>query len=86
VSLAGVVLDITDQKAAESTLQQVQTRLHAAAENTPGMIYRYILKADGSHYVEYISSKVEELYGVTVETAMQDASVFFASVEPALTK
>jgi len=82
VSLAGVALDITDQKAAESTLQQVQTRLHAAAENTPGMIYRYILKADGSHYVEYISSKVEELYGVTVETAMQDASVFFAHLHP----
>jgi len=82
VSLAGVTLDITDQKAAENALQQAQTRLHAVAENAPGMIYRYVLKADGSHYVEYVSSKVEELYGVTVNAVMRDASVFFAHIHP----
>ena len=78
----GVVLDHTERKVAQLTLQESQAQFQRMTENVPGMNYRYIQRPDGSHAVTYVGSKCRDLFEVEPEEAMENADVVFARVHP----
>jgi PAS domain S-box-containing protein len=63
----------------ETALQESETRLQRLAENSPGMVYRYVRHADGSHSFPYVSPRCFDIYGVAAEAVMQQAGTLFAT-------
>ncbi|MBD3882048.1 PAS domain S-box protein [Phormidium tenue FACHB-886] len=54
--------DITDRKQAIEALRQSQARFQRLVANVPGMIYQYVMAADGSDTFTYVSPKSREIY------------------------
>jgi len=78
----GVVLDISDRKQAELALQESQVQFQRMTENVPGMIFRYVVHADGSDELTYVSSQIEEIFEVESKTALQNADSMWARIHP----
>ncbi|MEM9005274.1 MAG: PAS domain S-box protein [Cyanobacteria bacterium P01_F01_bin.86] len=74
--------DISDRKAAELALQEAQAQFKRVTENVPGMIYRYVIHADGSEEMTYVSSQVREIFEVEPEDAVQSTSPLWDRVHP----
>lgn len=71
----GVLLDITDQI-------EFKNRLHRIACHIPGMIYQYRLRADGSSHFPYASDGIQQIYNVTPEDVIEDATPVFHVLHP----
>jgi PAS domain S-box-containing protein len=52
--------------------------LQKVTANAPGVIYQYLLRADGSSCLPYASSKLYDLLGVGPEQVLDDAGPLFA--------
>jgi len=65
-----VTIDLTEEKAAEFTLLETQRQLQRIAENVPGMIYSYVVRANGHHEVSYASSQSLDLFEVRPNEAV----------------
>lgn len=76
------VQDIRDRKAAELALEESQDQFRRMTENVPGVIYRYVLHADGSDKFTYLSSQVQELFEITPEIALQKTSAVWDVIHP----
>lgn len=78
----GVLRDISERKSAELALQDTQAQLQRMTENVPGMIYRYRLRSDGSHAIDYVSSRVRELYEIEPAEARENPMALFVCLHP----
>jgi len=54
-----------DSAALADELQQVRTRFDAIVSNTPGLVYQFVLHADGSVSFPYLSDGCQALLGLT---------------------
>jgi PAS domain S-box-containing protein len=77
----GVVQNITDRKEKELKIKAQQNQLLAVIDNIEGMLYRYVLRPDGSDEMVYISSGIEELLGVTAEQAKESTEVLWRIID-----
>lgn len=84
----GMLLDISDRKAAEQALQHREARKseerfqHLAAA-VPGAIFEFILQPDGTNYFSYISpTGCRALYEQEPEQVLYDTVRAFAAVHP----
>lgn len=68
----GVVIDITDHKNSELALRESETKFQRTTENIPGMVYRSIVRADGSTGFIHVSPKSIEMFGATPEEILKD--------------
>ena len=68
----GIIRDINDRKIAQLELSEVQSRFRLITESVPGMIYRHILRADGSEALLYASPQCRDLFEVEPEEAIAD--------------
>ncbi|MCC5856251.1 MAG: diguanylate cyclase [Idiomarina sp.] len=57
-------------------------RLEKIASISPGVIYQFERRPDGTAYFPYASDKLKDIYGVTPEEAFQDASSVFKVIHP----
>ena len=80
---------IADQVAIAIHQAQLYTQLHAnetrfqhLVANLPGVIFRYVLRPDGSHYVAYISPNAAQIWGVDKAAIEQDDQVLWGQVIP----
>ncbi len=83
--LQGLVIDISDRKAAELALKESEIRFRCLTENVPGMIYRDHLRLEGDDMIEafsYASPRCEEILGITVETLMQGGGTIWHLIHP----
>ena len=78
----GIIRDISDRKEVEIALNDSQTRFHRMNENVPGMIYRYVRRADKSHYIDYVNSNCRDLYDVSPEDALDNADLLLMRIHP----
>ncbi|MGC9503133.1 EAL domain-containing protein [Baaleninema sp.] len=62
--------------------RQVEDRLQTLADNIPGTIYQYVLHADGSDGLLYVSSGCRQLWEVEAEAAIADTNRFWDLVHP----
>ncbi|MFM7426944.1 MAG: PAS domain S-box protein [Elainella sp.] len=77
-----IVRDISARKQAEIALENSEAKLRRLAANLPGMVYRYVVQADGQSVFPYVSARCLEVYGVTAEAVMQDAEALWATFHP----
>ncbi|MBH8557612.1 PAS domain S-box protein [Hymenobacter negativus] len=64
VHFVGLIEDITEWKQAQLRLVHSEQRFRNLAENVPGVLYEWRKNADGSFNFDYVSPKVEELFGI----------------------
>ena len=78
----GVARDVSDCKQAQEALRQSEARFQRLVANVPGIIYRYLIRADGSDAFTYVSPGSCELYELEPETIQQNADTLWALVHP----
>lgn len=74
--------DITDRKQTEIALRHSEARFQALAANIPGVIYRHVLRQNGSQALTYISPRGQELFELDAPLAEQDLDRFWSMVHP----
>jgi PAS domain S-box-containing protein len=62
--------------------EQVQRRLEHLAAQLPGVVYQFLLRADGSSSFPYASAGISGIYGCTPEHAQNNAAAVFAVIHP----
>ena len=68
--------------ATDAALHLQQTRLDNLAQNVPGMLYQYILHADGRSSFQYSSEGIRDVYEAAPQDAMHDARVVLERIHP----
>ena len=73
-----------EQKVLERTsqLKESHNRLHKIANRVPGVVYQYKLCPDGSSCFPYASGGIREIYRVTPEEVIEDATAVFKNLHP----
>jgi PAS domain S-box-containing protein len=74
--------DITARKQAEATLQAREEQLSNIVATSPGVIYSFRLRADGSACLPFASQRIEEIFGLAAESLREEAAPIFAFVHP----
>ncbi len=65
-----------------TNLRDTEARFHRLAENVPGMIYQFQLLPDGIARFNYVSTGCYEIYGISSEQAVADASSLISLAHP----
>ena len=73
---------IAVQQQTEAALRLVETRYKRIAANTPGMVYQFVRRADGSAEFPFVSDACRELLELEPAALMEDADAYFALVHP----
>lgn len=71
-------MDITEKVKASAALKEEQNKLAAIADSSPGLIYSFQLKPDGTMSFPYASSAMEDMFGYGHELINQDISTIFS--------
>lgn len=74
------LLDTLGQR--DAALRISEQKLKKIADQVPGLIYQFRLRADGSSCVPYVSEAIRDVYGSSPEDVEHDASTAFAAVHP----
>ena len=77
-----VINDITERKVAEAQRQAAIDLMKKVTNQVPGMVYQYLLRADGSSCFPFASEAIRDIYRVTPEDVREDASKVFAALHP----
>ena len=83
--MIGVNWDITERKRADGVLKEQLTlrdRLAKIAAVTPGIIYSFRLRPDGSTCMPYASPTIEDFFGVSAEVLVKDAMAVWNLIHP----
>jgi diguanylate cyclase (GGDEF)-like protein/PAS domain S-box-containing protein len=78
----GLILDVSDRKAAETALVESEHRFQTLADNVPGIIFGYRLATDGTDQFIYLSSGFRDVYGFDPDSALQDTNVVWQLTHP----
>ena len=78
----GIVVDITDRKAGELALHEAQAEVQRMTENVPGLIFQYVVRPDGSHFMSYVSPNCRDMFEVDPAAAMENADVLWGRTHP----
>ncbi|MGB3491374.1 MAG: PAS domain S-box protein [Elainellaceae cyanobacterium] len=63
-------------------VQRSETRFQNLAENTPGVIYRYVVSPDGSDVMPYISLGCREVLGIEPQDVQANVDVLWQMIHP----
>ena len=77
-----VLSDITQAKLADAARQTALDLMHNIASRVPGVVYQYLLRADGSSCFPFASDAMRDIYRVSPEDVREDASKVFAVLHP----
>jgi len=66
--MVGTVEDISEQVATREALNQTEARFRHLADNVPGAIFRYVMHADGSDEIEYMSPGCVDIWEIDAAT------------------
>jgi len=83
VGLIGISTDITERKQMEEDRDAALSLLTSIAKQVPGLVYQFLLRPDGSSCLPYASEAFREMFALTPEEVLEDASKVFARVIPA---
>lgn len=65
-----------------NTPDALAERLSILAERTPGMLYQYRLRTDGTSHFPYSTNGIRDIYGVAPEDVVDDAQKVFDVLHP----
>ncbi|MEO1527037.1 MAG: PAS domain-containing protein [Planctomycetota bacterium] len=78
----GIAIDITQRKAEETEQGKAQAELVATTENVPGVIFRAVVRVDGSQQMTYVSPSLRELLGIDSEALLADMNELWKRIHP----
>jgi PAS domain S-box-containing protein len=81
-SILSTIINITERKEAEEALQKTINQRDLLAKHVPGVLYQYRLRPDGSSHFPYASDGILDIYGVTPEEVLHDATCVFKVLHP----
>ncbi len=73
-------LDLTDNLKAQAKLQQSHSLLKNLTDQVPGLLYQFKRHPDGRVSVPFATHAVEEMFGLTAEELVEDASPIFQRI------
>jgi PAS domain S-box-containing protein len=76
------VSDISEQLKAQKLLREREEMMTDITDNLPGLVMTYLLKPDGTDSILFITKGVRDLYEVSPEEAIQDASNIWSKIQP----
>jgi len=68
----GTVEEITDRVHARAALERSEHNLREITRQVPGMVYRVVLKANGTRDIDFVSDGVRQLFGVGADEAVHN--------------
>jgi len=74
--------DLSPEQAAATALAQSQARFDAIVDHTPGLVYQFVLGADGRHEYPYLSEGCAALLGVQAAALQADPDLFLRLILP----
>jgi PAS domain S-box-containing protein len=77
VSVDTAMINESNEVQSRLRAQQLHDQLQGILENLPGVVFRCVLKADGSLHYPYISTGTHEVLGYKTEELQVDPSVLF---------
>jgi PAS domain S-box-containing protein len=78
----GISRDITDRKRVEKSLQERELQIASIANNIVCSIYRLVIYDDQRMEMQFISTGLYEITGVTPEIVMSDPQKLFTLIHP----
>jgi signal transduction histidine kinase len=78
----GIGDDLSLEEASAAALGQYQARFNAIVNHTPGLVYQFVLQADGGIGFPYLSEGCAALLGLPATRLQQDPSLFLQLVLP----
>ena len=72
--------DLSARRKTERALRLSDSRFRAIVSNTPGLVYQFVLRADGSIAFPYLSEGCNALLGVGADLLQRDATRFLALI------
>jgi diguanylate cyclase (GGDEF)-like protein/PAS domain S-box-containing protein len=82
IGLLGVYEDITERKRLESERAEALGRLTKIASRVPGVVFQYLLRADGSSCFPFASDAMRDIFRLHPEQVRLDASALLALIHP----
>lgn len=74
--------DLSARLASADALSASETRFHAIASNTPGLVYQFQLRRDGSIAFPYLSEGCHALLGISADKLRADSALFLQLILP----
>ena len=81
-AIANVLAAAIARRRSEDALRLVEARYHRIAANTPGMVYQYLLRADGSTAFLFVSDGCRGIYGLEAQQLYDDSRLAFDCIHP----
>lgn len=75
-------IELDERRRIEAALRESEARFQNMSANVPGAIFRYLLRADGTDGVLYMSSGCYRLWEVEAEAVVADATLLWQMVHP----
>ena len=82
LQVIGVFRDITDQKQTENALLEAHQHLESLVSAIPGVVYQFLLTPSREWKFLYVSEGIQDLYGVSPETALLDQHALSKRIHP----
>ena len=77
-----IISDISERKVADAEREAALKLLQNIAHRVPGVVYQYLMRADGSSCFPFASEAIRDIYRVSPEEVREDASKVFAVLHP----
>ena len=78
----GIARDVTASRLAREEVSEALNRIHRLADHVPGVLYQYCLRPDGTSFFPFATQGIREIYGVTPEQVVDDATPVFQVLHP----
>ncbi|NQV17187.1 MAG: response regulator, partial [Armatimonadetes bacterium] len=78
----GVFRNITKRKQVEESLRESEAKYRRLSENSPAVVYQFIMTPEGAFTFPYVSHVVAATMGISAEDAMKDSSQLLDMVHP----
>ncbi len=75
IRLFGPMQDVTEQEEASLALRQSEEKFRKTVSTIPSVIYQLKFNPDGSYSYPFVSENCKQLYEVSAEDAMRDATI-----------
>ncbi|MBW2615261.1 MAG: response regulator [Deltaproteobacteria bacterium] len=74
--------EITERKRAEEALRESEAKYRRVSDNSPAVLYQFMMTPDGAFSFPYVSDVVVAIMGIPPEDVMKDASKLLGMVHP----
>ncbi len=77
-----IASDLTERRQAEARQREFDARLRKIAAQVPGMVFQFRQRVDGTRHFPFVSEGIREIYGLSPEAVVHDASCVTARMHP----